>query len=156
MPSIGIDFPRVTDSLSTWPQSTVLCQGAYRIFLGRCSRTPYTVAIMNRMRAARSCAQDNRTTTTRRRAGGPERRSVKEGHSGLSLELDFGHFPRNQIAGKWQPDEGFVAGAWEAASFGDVYLPTRLHLISGRRLPALAWSVKGRFLNGQSRVEVIS
>jgi hypothetical protein len=45
-----------------------------------------------------------------------------------------------------------MAGAWEAASFRDVYLPTRLHLISGRRLPALAWSAKGRFLNGQSRV----
>jgi hypothetical protein len=30
------------------------------------------------------------------------------------LELDFGHFPRNQIAGKWQPDEGLITGAWEA------------------------------------------
>jgi hypothetical protein len=27
------------------------------------------------------------------------------------LELDFGHFPRNEIAGKWQPDEGFIAAA---------------------------------------------
>ena len=25
--------------------------------------------------------------------------------------LDFGHCPRNQIAGKWQPDGGFIAGA---------------------------------------------
>jgi hypothetical protein len=57
--------------------------------------------------------------------------------------LDFGHSPRNQIAGKWQPAEGFMAGAWEAASFRDVYLPTRLQLISRRPLPALAWSAKG-------------
>ena len=33
----------------------------------------------------------------------------------FTLLLDFGHFPHNQIAGKWQPDEGFMAGAWEAA-----------------------------------------
>jgi hypothetical protein len=56
------------------------------------------------------------------------------------------------MAGKWQPDEGFIAGAWEAESFRDVYLPTRLHRISGRCLPALAWSAEGRFRNGQSRV----
>jgi hypothetical protein len=31
-----------------------------------------------------------------------------------TLQLDFGHFPRNQIAGKWQPDEGFIAAVWEA------------------------------------------
>src|SRR5918996_1351260 len=68
------------------------------------------------------------------------------------FELDFGHSPRNQIAGKWQPDEGLIAGAWEAESFRDVYLPSRLHLISGRRPPALALSAKDRFLNGQSRV----
>jgi hypothetical protein len=24
------------------------------------------------------------------------------------FRLDFGHVPRNQIAGKWQPDEGFI------------------------------------------------
>jgi hypothetical protein len=47
-----------------------------------------------------------------------------------------------------------MAEAWEAESFRDVYLPTRLHRISGRRLPALAWSAKGRFLNGQSRAEL--
>jgi hypothetical protein len=28
-----------------------------------------------------------------------------------SVGLDFGHFPRRQIAGKWQPEEGFMAGA---------------------------------------------
>ena len=60
--------------------------------------------------------------------------------------LDFGHFPRNRIAGKSQPDASFIAGAWEAESFRDVYLPTRLHLISRWRLPALAWSAEGRFL----------
>ena len=60
-----------------------------------------------------------------------------------TFKLDFGHFRPNQIAGKWQPDEGLIAGAWEAESFRDVYLLTRLHLISGRRLPALAWSAKG-------------
>jgi len=49
-------------------------------------------------------------------------------------------------------DKGLMAEAWEVESFRDVYLPTRLHLISGRCLPALAWSAKGRFLNGQSRV----
>jgi hypothetical protein len=27
------------------------------------------------------------------------------------LKLDFGHFPRNQLAGKWQPHEGFIAAA---------------------------------------------
>jgi hypothetical protein len=27
------------------------------------------------------------------------------------LKLAFGHSPRNQIAGKWQPAEGFMAGA---------------------------------------------
>ncbi len=54
------------------------------------------------------------------------------------LKLDFGHFPRNQIAGKWQPGEGFMAGAWEAESFRDVYLATRPHLISGRYLLTLA------------------
>jgi hypothetical protein len=27
------------------------------------------------------------------------------------LELDFGHLPRNQLAGKWQPHEGFIAAA---------------------------------------------
>ncbi|HZC01380.1 MAG TPA: hypothetical protein VE844_08460 [Gammaproteobacteria bacterium] len=31
------------------------------------------------------------------------------------LTLDFGHSPRGQIAGKWQPAEGFMAGAWDAA-----------------------------------------
>jgi hypothetical protein len=31
-----------------------------------------------------------------------------------SLQLDFGHSPRNQIAGKWQAAEGLIAGAWEA------------------------------------------
>jgi hypothetical protein len=46
-----------------------------------------------------------------------------------------------------------MAGAWEAEESRDVYLPTRRHLISGRCLPALAWSAKGGFLNGQSRVE---
>jgi hypothetical protein len=70
----------------------------------------------------------------------------------VTVSLDFGHSPRTQIAGKWQPAEGFMAGAWEAKSFRDVYLPTRPHRISGRRLPALAWSAKGQFLNGQSRV----
>ena len=35
--SIGIDFPRVTDSLSTWLQSNVSRQGHYHIFSGRCS-----------------------------------------------------------------------------------------------------------------------
>ena len=25
-------------------------------------------------------------------------------------KLDFGHSPRIQIAGTWQPDEGFMAG----------------------------------------------
>ena len=29
----------------------------------------------------------------------------------LCIELGFGHFPRNQIAGKWQLDESFIAGA---------------------------------------------
>ena len=57
--------------------------------------------------------------------------------------LDFGHSPRNQIAGKWQPAEDFIADAWEAAQFRDVYLPARLHLISRRRPPALAWSAMG-------------
>jgi len=32
----------------------------------------------------------------------------------ISLKLDFGHFPRNQIAGKWQADEGLIARVWEA------------------------------------------
>jgi hypothetical protein len=68
------------------------------------------------------------------------------------LRLDFGHCPRNRIAGKWQLDEGCVAGAWEADEFRDVYLLTGLHLISGWRLPTPAWPPKGRFLNGQSRV----
>jgi hypothetical protein len=45
-----------------------------------------------------------------------------------------------------------MLGAWKAEESRDVYLPTRLHLISGRCLPALAWSAKDRFLNGQSRV----
>jgi hypothetical protein len=43
------------------------------------------------------------------------------------FRLDFGHFLPNQIAGKWQQDESLIAGAWEAESFRDVYLPTRLH-----------------------------
>jgi hypothetical protein len=77
--------------------------------------------------------------------------SARYGTDGL-IGLDFGHFPSNQIAGKWQPDAGLIAGAWEAKSFRDVYLPSRLPRISRRRLPALAWSAKGRFLNGQSRV----
>ena len=39
----------------------------------------------------------------------------------------------------WQCyDEGSIAGAWEVKSFPKVDLLTRLHLISGRRLPALA------------------
>jgi len=46
-----------------------------------------------------------------------------------------------------------MAGAWEAESFRDIYFPTRHHRISGRRLPALAWSAKGRFLIGQSRLQ---
>jgi hypothetical protein len=25
------------------------------------------------------------------------------------FKLDFGHLPRNQLAGKWQPDKGFIA-----------------------------------------------
>jgi hypothetical protein len=54
------------------------------------------------------------------------------------FKLDFGRFPRHQIAGKWQPGEGFMAGAWEAESFHDVYLATRPHLISGRYLLTLA------------------
>jgi hypothetical protein len=29
----------------------------------------------------------------------------------LFMQLDFGHSPRNQIAGKWQPDEGLIAEA---------------------------------------------
>jgi hypothetical protein len=29
----------------------------------------------------------------------------------LFLQLDFGHLPRNQLAGKWQPHEGFIAAA---------------------------------------------
>jgi len=45
-----------------------------------------------------------------------------------------------------------MAGAWEADSFRNMYLPTRLHLISGWRMLALAWSAKGQFLNRQSRV----
>ena len=32
----------------------------------------------------------------------------------LPLALDFGHFPHNQVVGKWQSDEGFIAGAWKA------------------------------------------
>jgi hypothetical protein len=70
----------------------------------------------------------------------------------LAFTLDFGHFPRHQRAGKWQLSEGLMAGAWEAESFRDVYLLTRLHRISRPRLPALAWPATGRFLNGQSRV----
>jgi MoaA/NifB/PqqE/SkfB family radical SAM enzyme len=31
------------------------------------------------------------------------------------VSLDFGHSRPNQIAGKWQPAEGFIAEAWEAA-----------------------------------------
>jgi hypothetical protein len=31
-----------------------------------------------------------------------------EGCCLISGTLDFGHVPRNQIAGKWQPDEGFI------------------------------------------------
>ena len=27
------------------------------------------------------------------------------------VKLDFGHLPRNQLAGKWQPHEGFIAAA---------------------------------------------
>jgi transposase len=30
---------------------------------------------------------------------------------GSLFELDFGHLPRNQLAGKWQPHEGFIAAA---------------------------------------------
>jgi hypothetical protein len=30
------------------------------------------------------------------------------------VTLDFGHFPCNPIAGKWQPDEGLIARVWEA------------------------------------------
>jgi hypothetical protein len=29
----------------------------------------------------------------------------------LCIPLDFGHLPRNQLAGKWQPHEGFIAAA---------------------------------------------
>jgi hypothetical protein len=36
-----------------------------------------------------------------------------EFHEGY-IKLDFGHSPRNQIAGKWQAAEGLIAGAWEA------------------------------------------
>ena len=35
----------------------------------------------------------------------------------MSVRLDFGHFPRNQIAGKWQPDDSFIAGAWKLSNF---------------------------------------
>jgi hypothetical protein len=61
----------------------------------------------------------------------------------VRIRLDFGHSRPNQIAGKWQPAEGLMAGAWKAASFGDVHLLTRLDLISRRPMPALAWSAKG-------------
>jgi hypothetical protein len=71
----------------------------------------------------------------------------------LIFKLDFGHLSWNQIAGKWQPGKGLSAGAWEAEEFREVYLPTRRHFISGQHIPALAWSAKGRFLNGQSRVK---
>jgi hypothetical protein len=29
----------------------------------------------------------------------------------LCIPLDFGHLPRNQLAGKWQPLEDFIAAA---------------------------------------------
>ena len=52
-------------------------------------------------------------------------------------------------------DEGSIAGEWEAEQFRDVYLPTRLHQISGWPLPTLAWSAESRFLNCQSRVRML-
>jgi hypothetical protein len=42
-----------------------------------------------------------------------------------------------------------MAGGWQAESFRNMGLSTRFHLISGRRMLALAWSANGRFLNGQ-------
>ena len=68
------------------------------------------------------------------------------------VTLDFGQCPRNRIAGIWQPDEGCMAGVWETEPGRDVYLSTRRHRISGWHLPALAWSAKGPFPNGQSQV----
>jgi hypothetical protein len=35
---------------------------------------------------------------------------MAEGEMCDPLLLDFGHFPRNQVAGKWQPDEGLLVG----------------------------------------------
>jgi len=37
------------------------------------------------------------------------------------MELDFGHFARSQIAGKWQTDESCVEGMLEAIECRDVY-----------------------------------
>jgi hypothetical protein len=34
---------------------------------------------------------------------------LKGGNSVCPIALDFGHFPRNEIPGKRQPDEGFIA-----------------------------------------------
>jgi len=42
------------------------------------------------------------------------------------MKLDFGHWHHNQITGKWQPDVGLMAAAWEAEKFHDVSLPIRL------------------------------
>jgi hypothetical protein len=42
-------------------------------------------------------------------------KAVRSSGNAQIIGLDFGHSPCNQIAGKWQPAEGFMAGAWEAA-----------------------------------------
>jgi hypothetical protein len=56
----------------------------------------------------------------------------------VCVKLDFGHFARKQIAGKWQADEGCIEAMLEAMEFCDVCVFTRLHLISAQRRPALA------------------
>jgi hypothetical protein len=63
--------------------------------------------------------------------------SPRDYSPGLPI-LDFGHFSRNQIAGKWQPHKGFIEGGKEARELRDVCLPTRLHLISAEHRSALA------------------
>jgi hypothetical protein len=41
------------------------------------------------------------------------RAEKEQGHYNplVFIPLDFGHLPRNQLAGKWQPHEGFIAAA---------------------------------------------
>jgi hypothetical protein len=89
------------------------------------NKTRDSAAVRQKMHEVMQARQEYRRTISYDPNGDARYIFVKESDPGreiiittqlydIPISLDFGHSPRNQVAGKWQAAEGLIAGAWEA------------------------------------------